>query len=88
MLGYCTKNQIITAIQYNDENVTTKEVVSNSAWDGSVFKVEEFLKNQYLKDPDSYKGIEWSKVEIFPDNPKYKYMVRHKFRAKNGFGGY
>src|ERR1700753_4468271 len=32
MLGYCTKSNH-NSDSTNDENVTTKEVVSNSAWD-------------------------------------------------------
>lgn len=61
-----------------------KEKVFNSAWDGSVLQVERYLKNN-LRDPDSYQSIEWSKV-IKNDNGTF--VVRHKYRAKNGFGGY
>lgn len=57
--------------------------ITNSPWDGSVWQVEEYLKKN-LKDPDSYQGIEWSTV-IEKDNG---YQVRHKYRAKNSFGGY
>lgn len=57
--------------------------IENSAWDGSVFQVEKYLKKN-LKDPDSYESIEWGKV-VETDNG---YMVRHKYRAKNSFGGY
>lgn len=70
-----------------------QEVVHNSAWDGSVYQVERYLKDDFLKDPDSYEGIEWSKVmpapaDIRAEMPSARYMVRHKFRAKNSFGGY
>jgi hypothetical protein len=61
-----------------------REVVENSAWDASVRQVERYLK-QNLKDPDSYQSIEWSKV-VKTDGGGF--MVRHKYRAKNGFGGY
>ena len=64
------------------------EIVSNSAYDGSVYQVERYLKTEYLKDPDSYESIEWSKVQKDNSNSLYKYYVRHKYRAKNGFGGY
>lgn len=64
------------------------EVVSNSGFDASVYQVERYLKREYLKAPDSYQGIEWSKVQKDNSNSIYKYYVRHKFRAKNGFGGY
>jgi len=60
-----------------------REVVRNSAWDASVWQVEQWLKTN-LKDPDSYEAIEWSKV-VKREN---RYMVRCKYRAKNSFGGY
>lgn len=60
--------------------------VENSGWDNSVFYVVQYLKS-VLKDPDSYEGIEWTKVETI-DQAIGKYRVRHKYRAKNGFGGY
>ncbi len=61
-----------------------REVVENSAWDGSVRQVKKYLE-QNLKDPDSYQSIEWSKVAKTDGGG---FMVRHKYRAKNGFGGY
>lgn len=57
--------------------------VKNSSWDGSVSQVKEYLKNN-LSDNKSYESIDWSEVSETPNG----YMVRHKFRAKNGFGGY
>lgn len=57
--------------------------IENSPWDGSVYQVKKYLKNN-LKDPKSYEGIEWSDVQKTHDG----YMVRHKYRAKNSFGGY
>lgn len=60
------------------------EPVSNSAWDGSVYQVERYLKDT-LKDPDSYQSIDWGKVLKTPDN---HFKVRHTYRARNGFGGY
>lgn len=63
-----------------------KEIVHNVDWDGSVSQVKAWLIEN-LKDPRSYEGIEWSKVQKV-DLPSYKYMVRHKYRAKNSFGGY
>jgi hypothetical protein len=64
---------------------TPREVVYNSAWDGSVRQVKDYLKDQVLKDPDSYQSIEWSTVVKTSDG---SFAVRHKFRAKNSFGGY
>lgn len=57
--------------------------IQNSPWDGSVYQVENYLKEN-LKDPDSYQSIEWSSVVEKDGN----YQVRHKYRAKNSFGGY
>lgn len=57
--------------------------IQNSPWDGSVYQVENYLKKN-LKDPDSYQSIEWSSVAEKDGN----YQVRHKYRAKNSFGGY
>ena len=37
-----------------------------------------------VRDPDSYESIEWSEVKRKDDG----FYVRHKYRAKNGFGGY
>jgi hypothetical protein len=70
------------------ENHSKQEVVFNSDYDGSVSQVEKYLKKEYLKDPDSYEGISWSSVQTDNSNAQFKYYVRHKFRAKNSFGGY
>jgi hypothetical protein len=48
--------------------------------------VRMYLRNNYLKDPESYKAISWDVSES--SGGSYKYIVRHKFRAKNSFGGY
>jgi len=61
-----------------------QEAVKNSSWDGSVRQVERYLRMK-LKDPESYQAIEWSKVVETPDG---MFAVRHKYRAKNSFGGY
>lgn len=57
--------------------------VENNSWDGSVSQVKKHLKAN-LKDPNSYESIEWSDV-IETSNG---YTVRHKYRAKNSYGGY
>jgi len=59
-------------------------LLQNSAWDGSVYHVKENLKKS-LKDPNSYESIEWSNVRKLNDGT---FSVRHKYRAKNSFGGY
>ena len=60
------------------------DTVRNSGLDASVWQVERYIKN-HLNDPDSYKSMEWSKVQKKGD---VGYYVRHKYRAKNMFGGY
>lgn len=57
--------------------------VKNNKWNGGVKQVEDYLECT-LRDPDSYESIEWSEVKQKDDG----YYVRHKYRAKNGFGGY
>jgi hypothetical protein len=63
----------------------SKGPVHNSAWDGSVYQAENYLKRN-LKDPDSYEAIEWGRV--LTRNNGEEYRVRCKYRAKNSFGGY
>jgi hypothetical protein len=58
--------------------------VRQSPWDNSVDCVEYYLKHKYLRDPDSYDGVSWSKVQKNNDGT---YSVTHTFRARNGFGG-
>lgn len=57
--------------------------VFNSAYDGSVIQVEEWLQNNF-NDPDSIERIEWSPVV---KSEQGNYIVRYKFRAKNESGG-
>lgn len=67
-----------------EESTKPKEIkVENSPWDASVYQVRKYLKKN-LKDPKSYEGIEWSEAQKIDNG----YMVRHKYRAKNSFGGY
>lgn len=62
---------------------TNSVIVKNNKWNGGVKQVEDYLE-QTLRDPDSYESIEWSEVKRKEDG----FYVRHKYRAKNGFGGY
>ncbi len=55
-----------------------------SPFDNSVDCVESYIKHNYLRDPDSYESIKWTKVIKKDDGT---YQVTHSFRAKNGFGG-
>lgn len=77
---------LITATATGEEDSSSTEThgkVYNSSWDASVRQVEKYLKSS-LRDPDSYESIEWSEVK----ETSTGYVVRHKYRAKNGFGGY
>lgn len=60
----------------NDETELTTDIQSNAT---------VLLKVQYLKDPDSYESISWSEPIKLDENT---FQVIHKYRAKNGFGGY
>lgn len=60
------------------------DIVKNSAYDSSVIQVEQHLKETLL-DPKSYEMIEWSAVQKERDG---SFCVRHKYRARNKFGGY
>ncbi len=55
----------------------------NSPVDGSVYQVKAYLQN-HLRDPDSYQPISWSKVR----RENGANVVAHRYRSKNGFGGY
>lgn len=58
--------------------------IEPSAWDGSIRPVKDFIEKN-LPDRKSFEAIEWSKV--LQSGPG-ECVVRLKFRAKNGFGGY
>lgn len=58
--------------------------VYNSSWDGSVAQVKDYLKS-VLNDWKSYDAEEWGPV-MRADSPKYRYVVRHRFRAANALG--
>lgn len=51
---------------------------------GAVWQVSAYLKSQ-LRDPGSYESISWGELET---NSHGNYGIIHKYRAKNGFGGY
>ena len=46
--------------------------------------IEYYITHKYLRDPDSYEGLEWTNFIVNQDGPS---QVTHTFRAKNGFGG-
>ena len=49
--------------------------------------VRTYLKQYYLKDPDSYQEISWDAFGKYNEE-KNTYYALHKYRAKNSFGGY
>lgn len=57
--------------------------VTNSAWDGSVSQVVDWIKKN-ANDADSFEAIEWSPVQ----KTESGYLVRCKFKAKNAYGAY
>lgn len=63
-------------------SATPAQVVQNSAYDGSVRQVEEWMEKN-LDDPGSFKAVEWSPVVTTAQG---NYVVRCKFRAKNKMG--
>lgn len=80
---FCEENKDEIEKYIEESKPAESEKVENSPWDGSVFQVKQYLK-QYLKDPKSYESLEWSQVQENGSN----YIVRHKYRAKNSFGGF
>jgi hypothetical protein len=92
IIGFTFVGIIIFGFLYNfifTGRSTDISIVHNSAYDGSVYEVETYLKIN-LKDPSSYESINWGKViELEKDHTvPHRYVVRHKYRAKNSFGGY
>ena len=67
----------------SENSSESSEVVSNSSWDASVSQVKDYL-DKNLRDPNSTEYDEWSKVVKKDDGT---FMVRCKYRSKNGFGG-
>jgi hypothetical protein len=82
---------VLYSLFYPDTNqYHPKELIFNNEFDASVAQVETYLKEN-LNDPDSYQSISWSAVVKINDTKEVgfpSYQVRHKYRAKNSFGGY
>jgi hypothetical protein len=66
-------------------NTQKTESVQNNMWDDSVPQVKDYLKDSF-DNMDSYESLEWSKVKKI-SGVNYNYIVRHKFKIKNGYGG-
>lgn len=75
---------ISNLINYLDENSNNSNGPTNSEAKAGV---RMFLKYDYLKDPDSYESISWGAFGVY-DKERNKFFALHKYRAKNGFGGY
>lgn len=87
-ISFCDKEQNQSNKQNEPESPDLSEaIVRQSKWDGSVRQVTHYLEEN-LKDPDSYQSIDWSTLNDNGGNGRFRYMVRHKYRAKNSFGGY
>jgi hypothetical protein len=65
---------------------TTETVnkVENSSLDGSVWHIEQYLKHN-LNDAESYEAVEWGTVKDIGTGLPHRYIVRHKYRAKNQY---
>jgi hypothetical protein len=64
----------------------TKKDKNETLFDENSKIVKAYLDN-HLKDPDSYQSIEWSPAKESKDGDG-SIAIRHKYRAKNSFGGY
>ncbi len=80
---------IIVFIFMPRPKTTDSPIVYQSKFDASVSQVVNYLQSN-LKDPNSYESISWSNLTNISqnNNENYYWMVRHKYRAKNSFGGY
>jgi hypothetical protein len=70
-------------------STASTKLVQSNPYDGSVSQVKKYLENN-LRDPESIKYAEWSKLIPTGSDTTHPsgYVVRCKYRAKNGFGGY
>lgn len=80
LVAYISLAFIFNKLGLLDSGITVKQ----SSWDNSVDCIENYLKPDYLNDPDSYESIKWGKASKNPDGT---YEVIHTFQARNGFGG-
>lgn len=69
---------------YEYEYIGGKKELSQTR---AIAGVRHYLRYKYLKDPDSYEGIEWGALGIY-NKTNNTYFVLHKYRAKNSYGGY
>ncbi len=65
-------------------HVVKKSEVRQLQPSGIVWQVSAYIED-HLRDPDSYESVYWGKLEKTGDG---NWGVIHKYRAKNGFGGY
>ncbi len=67
-----------------EEQLTKRKEACFSGWDGSHVRIKDWLKRNYLNDPDSYKHVE-TRFGIIGTGDTLNVIT--KFTAKNGFGG-
>jgi hypothetical protein len=91
--GYVSDQYLSTAYPGNpagestENNYTpTYERPEQSNWDSSVQTVEDYLEKT-LHDPSSYESVEWYKLTRTEYRGDSYWAVRHKYRARNRFGG-
>lgn len=78
LLTTCDEEEKEAKTQYEIERDAESDFISTTQ-----STVRQYLKDN-LKDPKSYESIEWSEIA-----KKDEFiLVRHKYRAKNSFGGY
>jgi hypothetical protein len=79
-----SKRDSISAIEYDKKRA--KKELENKQTDVEL-SVRNYLRDN-LKDADSYQIVDFSNVYTgIVDGTEY-YIIRHKYRAKNGFGAY
>jgi DNA-directed RNA polymerase subunit RPC12/RpoP len=76
------KPKAVAAAEKSTEDKAIKLPVQNSPWDGSVWQVKAWMKEN-LDDPKSIEYVDWSPLS---KSGKGNWMVRTKFRAKNRLG--
>ena len=68
----------------SDPGTSNDSATTNRYRSAVIVGVKSYLR-ETLKDPSSYQEMEWSQIG---ENPNGQLYVRHKYRAKNGLGGY
>lgn len=67
-----------------EEQLTKRKEACFSAWDGSHVRIKDWMKRNYLNDPNSYEHVE-TRFGMIGSGDTLNVIT--KFTAKNGFGG-